>query len=149
MSADSEFLAQLYNGLGQALLTPPAQDPDAEREYYRLFLSPEGAPCPPWQSVYLEAEGEKPRLMGPPHHSALDWYRRYGFEPAAENEPADHLGLLLLFYAHLLAAEEPESVLASFEDQHLAWAPRFIEKLHAHARHPRYLQLAADLAGSL
>lgn len=149
MIEDSQNLARLYSELGQALLHPPAGDRDAELEYTRLFLSPEGAPCPPWQSIYMAEEGEKPRLMGRSHHSALEWYRRYGFEPAIQNEPADHLGLLLLFYAHLLAAGESDETLTKFEEQHLAWASRFVEKLREHARHPRYVQLTGDLARHL
>ena len=146
MKSDPHDLGRLYAGLAQSLLQAPADDSDAEREYYRLFLSPEGAPCPPWQSIYMAAEGEQPRLMGPAHHSALQWYRRYGFQPALETEPADHLGLLLLFYARLLAAEAPEAELAAFEAQHLAWATRFVTKLEQNAKHPRFQALAAELA---
>lgn len=149
MNSDPQHLGRLYAGLAQSLLQAPADDPAAEREYYRLFLSPEGAPCPPWQSVYMAAEGEPPRLMGPAHHSALQWYRRYGFEPALDNEPADHLGLLLLFYAKLLTEDAPDTELAAFEEQHLAWAPRFVVKLEQYAQHPRFRALAAELAANL
>ena len=149
MIHDPSDLARLYAELGQALLKPPVGDPAADVEYCRLFLSPSAAPCPPWQSVYMAEDGEKPRLMGQAHHSALSWYRRYGFEPALENEPADHLGLLLLFYAQMLASETETATLDEFERQHLAWAPRFVEKLKENARHPRYQQLAEDLAEHL
>jgi TorA maturation chaperone TorD len=149
MIEDSQDLARLYSELGQALLHPPAGDPGAAVEYTRLFLSPQGAPCPPWQSIYLAEEGEKPRLMGRSHHSALAWYRRYGFEPVLDNEPADHLGLLLVFYAHLLGSGESDETLSKFEAEHLAWASRFIAKLREHARHPAYVQLAEDLAQHL
>ena len=110
----------------------------AEVEYTRLFLSPGGAVCLPWQSAN-DSEG---RLMGPAHHSALAWYRRYGAEPAASNEPADHLGLLLLFYAQLLASEEDEAVLRRFREQHLDWAADLLETMKKEARHPLYLALA-------
>jgi putative dimethyl sulfoxide reductase chaperone len=149
MNSDPQELGRLYAGLAHSLLQAPTDDPAAEREYYRLFLSPEGAPCPPWQSIYMAAEGEQPRLMGPAHHSALQWYRRYGFEPVLENEPADHIGLLLLFYARLLTADTPESELAAFEAQHLAWVPRFTAKLDQHAGHPRFRELSAELAKHL
>ena len=149
MSESGRDLAQLYAELGQALLQPPASDRGAEIEFYRLFYNPQGAPCPPWQSVYMTPEGQTPQLFGGAHHSALAWYRRYGFEPALKNEPADHLGLLLLFYARLLATEEDGAAIARFEEEHLAWAPRFIEKLAAEARHERFRTLARDLAESL
>lgn len=149
MSGICRDLAPLYAELGRALLEPPAGDLEAEVEFYRLFFHPSGAPCPPWQSVYEAVEGESPRLMGQAHRSALAWYRRYGYEPALSNEPADHLGLLLLFYAQLLAAGEDGAVLDEFEREHLAWAPRFAACLEAQARHPRYQALARQLAEHL
>ncbi len=62
---------------------------------------------------------------------------------------ADHLGLLLMYYAQLLAMEAPEEELAAFEAEHLAWAPRFIAKLEQHAAHPHYRALASELATHL
>jgi TorA maturation chaperone TorD len=149
MSEALRNLAELYADLGRCLLEPPAGDPEAEIEFYRLFFHPSGAPCPPWQSVYEAAEGESPRLMGAAHRSALAWYRRYGFEPTLSSEPADHLGLLLLFYARLLGAGASDPVLEQFEREHLAWVPRFAACLEAHARHPRYQALARRLAEHL
>jgi len=101
---------------------------ELEMEYNRLFLNPRGTPCPPWESVY----GDNPRLLGQPHLSALDWYRRFKVEPAANNEPADHAGLLILFYAQLLREglfEEAER----FRVEHLAWLERFCGCLKLHA----------------
>jgi TorA maturation chaperone TorD len=135
MSEMREHLAQLYAELGQALLKAP-EEQDAAIEYYRLFFNPHGSPCPLWQS-------------GEAHHRALAWYRRYGFEPAAKNEPADHLGLLLLFYAKLLADGEPAEVLEQFENEHLRWAEAFVSKLKAEARHPYFQELAARLDENL
>jgi len=131
-------IAAYYAGLGQALLAPPPGDEDAEREYVRLFLSPQGAVCPPWQSVYMAPEGETPRLMGVAHHSALGWFRRHGFEPAGEGEAADHAGLLLLFFARLLDADEPRATLEAFRKEHLEWLPRFAVILAAEARLEHY-----------
>lgn len=145
MTGTPQDLARIYADLGQALLQPPAGDVEAEKEFVRLFLSPQGALAPPWQSIYLEEQGEQPRLMGTPHHAALAWYRRHGFEPAASNEPADHLGLLLLFYAHLLAQDIDETTLSLFEREHLGWASQFLGRLQSHARHPHFVRLAASL----
>lgn len=161
-----QLLAQQATLLGQALLVadprrlaPPDDpgDPDTpfaalcdeillaqgapeptEIEYTRLFLSPDGAPCSPWQSTY----DPEPRLMGPAHHAALDWYRRYGAEPAVSNEPADHLGLLLLFFAQLLTNEEDPETLNQFRTQHLDWSVTLLEKMKTEARHPLHLALA-------
>lgn len=128
----------LFEALRDEILLAQGAPEAAEIEYTRLFLSPGGAPCPPWQS----AHDPEPRLMGPAHHSALEWYRRYGTEPALSNEPADHLGLLLLFYAQLLAGEEEEAVLKQFRAQHLDWAVGLLQQMRDEARHPLHLALA-------
>lgn len=109
----------------------------AELEYTRLFISPAGAPCSPWQSAYAP----EPRLMGPAHHSALEWYRRYGAEPAVENEPADHAGLLL-FFAQLAANEADDQELRAFAASHLIWMTELVSRMKTEARHPLYLSLA-------
>ncbi len=116
---------------------------DLESEYNRLFLSPEGAVCPPWQGAHTADD----RLMGQSHISALEWYRRYGSEPQALNEPADHIGLLLLFYSRLIesgaAAEETEL----FRQQHLSWIPAVCAVIEREARHPFWRRLASVTPG--
>jgi TorA maturation chaperone TorD len=113
----------------------------AELEYDRLFLNPLGAPCHFWQSVYANES----RLFGPAHHSALDWFRRHGAEPQNTQEPADHLGLLLLFYARLIEAGEPAEILDAFAREHIAWTAQYASKLKQEARHPLYLALAREI----
>lgn len=107
---------------------------ELQKEYVRLFLDPAGAPCPPWQSVY----GEEPRLMGPAHERALGWYRAAGIEPAHENEPADHAGLLLVFFSRLLEAETPAERLAAFWRDHLEWIIDFCLLVESQTVHPFY-----------
>jgi TorA maturation chaperone TorD len=109
-----------------------------EREYVRLFLNPGGSPCALWQS----ANTDDPRLMGEAHLGALEWFRRYGVEPSASNDPADHIGLLLLFYANLLRMGAEPGDLASFREKHLTWAARLFDCVEANARHPFYALLA-------
>lgn len=113
-------------------------DDEHAREYVRLFLNPEGAPCPPWQSVHC---GEH-ALLGPAHHSALAWYRRWGVEPAAETEPADHIGLLLLFYAGLIDSGAPEGELRAFRNEHLAWMGSYCDAVRTETRDPYFRDLA-------
>ena len=139
-----EPLAPLIGEIRRAQADPTA----AEIEYTRLFLNPQGAPCPPWQSANSAAVGDLPRLFGPAHHSALEWYRRYGAEPADETEPADHIGLLLVFYARLLLVGEESETVAAFVDEHLSWAPAYLEKLSTEARHPLY-RVLADVSRSI
>ena len=116
----------------------PDEPEELAREHTRLFLSPEGAPCPPWQSV----QGEEGTLLGEAHHSALRWYREAGLEPVAESEPADHAGLLLSFYAKMVEEEAESEVLARYREEHLAWIPEFCERLEAAARLPFYREVA-------
>ncbi|MEZ5402338.1 MAG: molecular chaperone TorD family protein [Bryobacteraceae bacterium] len=131
-----------YASVGKAFLVP---EPGHESEYVRLFLSPAGAPCPPWQSVY----GPAHQLLGPEHHSALDWYRRYGVEPAAATEPADHAGLLLLFYAQLLENEVPAGERDRFRRQHLAWIPEWCGSVARETADPLFQTLARSTAEAL
>ncbi len=127
--------------LADEVLLAQAAPEAAELEYSRLFLNPLGVECYLWQSVYAD----QPRLLGPAHHSALDWYRRYGAEPQNAQEPADHLGLLLLFCARLIEAEESAETIDAFMREHIAWAAQFAAKLQQGARHPLYLALARDI----
>ena len=86
-----------------------------------------------------------PNILGTAHHSALDWYRRYGVESQLESEPADHAGLLLLFYAQLLAAGEPEETLALFRAQHLSWLPAFFAQVASETAEEAYRNLAPEV----
>lgn len=118
---------------GRGFLSPPEEE---SREHVRLLLSPEGAPCPPWQSAH-EAAGT---LFGVSHHRALEWYRRYGFEPRLESEPADHVGLLLTFAAWLVEqGEDPRGYAAD----HLAWLDGYCARLGEEARTAYWKELAA------
>lgn len=121
-----------------------AGDPlELEREYVRLFLHPDGAPCPPWQSLW-EAE---PQLVGEAHRRALAWFRRAGIEPRAEGEPADHAGLLMAFWAGSLLEQDSEAERALFFREHLSWLDRLSACIASHARHRFYQLLAATLWG--
>jgi TorA maturation chaperone TorD len=113
---------------------------DLRREHARLFLSPEGAVCPPWQSAW----GPEPRLFGEAHHQVLAWYRMLGIEPKLDNEPADHIGLILTFYGQMLAQNEPPEAAFAFSQGHLCWMPEFCARMQREARHPFY-RLMADL----
>lgn len=83
--------------------------------------------------------------MGSPHHDALNWFRRFGFEPNNDAEPADHAGLLLLFYSRLLESRDAsDEDVARFETQHMAWIPAFAQRLEEQTRSD-YFRSAAGL----
>lgn len=127
-----EHLKQLLHG-----------DPDElEREYVRLFLSPAGAVCSPWQSAHEPDQA----LMGEAHRSAAQWFAAYGAAPAASSEPSDHVGLLLTFYAQLLVSGADERDLNAFAERHLSWVPAFAGQVAEVARHPFYRELGRFLA---
>jgi TorA maturation chaperone TorD len=69
--------------------------------------------------------------MGPAHHSALAWYRQSGVEPSIGNQPSDHLGLMLLFAAHLI---ESGGAIELFAGAHLAWVPDFCRSVAQETR---------------
>lgn len=117
---------------------------DLEREYVRLFLSPGGAVCPPWQSVYAK-EHESPMLMGDSHSSAISFYREYGMAPARASEPADHAGLLLLFAATLLEHGVPADEFDRFRIRHLEWIPELARQIERETRLDFYRLLAREL----
>lgn len=140
LTPDPARLFQLANELGDPQLVEAAgSDPEKlEPEYIRLFFNPAGSLCSLWQSAWSDDR----RLMGEPHLRALEWFRRYDVEPSASNDPADHAGLLLLFYARLLACGAASEVRAAFVHDHLAWIPSLCERILAETAHPFYRLLA-------
>ncbi|MBI4903988.1 MAG: molecular chaperone TorD family protein [Acidobacteria bacterium] len=125
----------------KALTIPPLA---MQRESVRLFYHPNGAPCPPWQSVYTDEAA----LMGRTHHDAMEWYREAGMEPCLSSEPADHAGLLLSFYGRLLMDETTDEQLEEFRAQHLTWLREFCQTMQAETRLDFY-RLLGELTRSL
>lgn len=133
---------RLLEGLEEALDEAPES---VEREYVRLFANPAGPACPPWQSANT---GDR-TLMGPAHRSALAWYRAAGFDLKAPDEPADHVGLLLGFYARLIETGAPADIREAFSKEHLDWIPAWCDAVILEARHPFYRLLAEAARESL
>lgn len=114
---------------------------DARVEFTRLFHSPRGAACPPWECVALDTA---PHLMGPRHESVLRAFRRVGVEPAGSGgESADHIGLEIAFLGLLAerssGGEDVSGLFEEFWSSHVAkWMPDFASKLASEARLPLY-----------
>jgi TorA maturation chaperone TorD len=68
-------------------------------DYNRLFIGPGKVLAPPWESVYKT----KDRLIFQEHTLEVrKWYSRFGLESETiYREPDDHIGLELIFIAHL------------------------------------------------
>lgn len=140
LTPDTALLSELAGELEDTEWRARLAAAPLEPEYNRLFYNPAGTPCPPWQS----AQGADPVLMGDSHLSALEWYRRFGVEPVSGNDPADHIGLLLLFYAQMRENGASDEDCARFAAEHLAWIPEFCDGIAAQARHPFYRDLAQE-----
>ncbi len=102
-----------------------------EKDYVRLFLSPRGALCPPWEGVWV---GDSPCLFGPRHESVLSFARRLKVEPHNfEKESADHVATELTLAGFFLSTNNGR-VFSEFWEEHLKpWLPKFGRCLEEHA----------------
>lgn len=134
---------------------------ETQVDYMRLFAITERLPLAPWESFY----GNDERLLF--QESMLDvrnWYARFGLELVnAHREPDDHIGLELLFMAHLaqmglkaveegnaLNLEQAVAAQSGFLTNHLLkWAPQWSEQMVQHARTDYYRGLALVVRGAL
>ncbi len=134
---------------------------DLRVDYTRLFLGVDKVLAPPWESVYFN---EERMVFQEQTVQVRAWYRRFGLE--AENrhqEPDDHIGLELIFIAHLaqqaLAALDQqeqaafENMLAAqrqFLANHLLrWAPQWCSLAQANAHTDFFRGLAQLTQGIL
>ncbi|KAB1490721.1 Tat proofreading chaperone DmsD [Cronobacter sakazakii] len=111
-------------------------DETLAQAWQRLFIGPDALPAPPWGSVWLDRESV---LFGDSTLALQGWLRdnAIAFETPL-NEPADHIGLLLLLTAWLAEQGKTREL-----DELLAWhllpfAPRFLEVFCTQAQHPFY-----------
>lgn len=134
---------------------------EVQVDYTNLFTGMRKLPIAPWESVYFSDE----RLVF--QTQTMDvraWYRRYGLEvEKLHQEPDDHIGLELMFLAHLaqlgLTALESGNVLnfeqmlaaqRGFLTKHLlSWAPLWCEQMLEYARTDFYRGLALVIRGAL
>ncbi len=130
-------------------------------DYTNLFTGMRKLPVAPWESVYFNEE----RLVF--QEQTMDvraWYRQYGLEVInLKKEPDDHIGLELMFVAHLAglglaaleAGDEPEfeEMLAAqraFLAKHIfLWVPLWCEQILEFARTDFYRGLALVIRGAL
>lgn len=104
--------------------------------WQRLFIGPDQLPAPPWGSVWLDPDNV---LFGESLLALREWMRTRGIvHLAAQNEPEDHIGTLLM-----LAAWCAESGQQQYLDELLAWhmmpwLPRFLSVFKKQANSPVY-----------
>ncbi|EPJ9673351.1 TPA: Tat proofreading chaperone DmsD [Citrobacter freundii] len=120
-----------------------ASNESLSEAFQRLFVGPYALPSPPWGSVWLDRENV---LFGESTLALRQWMRDNGIHvEAAQNEPEDHFGSLLLMAAWLAESgrhSECEQLLA----WHLfPWSSRFLDLFIENADHPFY-QALGELA---
>lgn len=117
--------------------------PEWQAEHTRLFVSGQPTVCPPFASAYLSGQ-----MHGPVVGRIAALFRAVGLRPAIDL-PADYLGMLLEFGAHLLrrgdgAAEHRRLLWQEYLDP---WLPRFAADLCAGSCLVLYRELGARLGG--
>ena len=134
---------------------------DLQEDYLRLFIGVEHVLAPVWESVYFS----KDRLIFQEETLQVrQWYARYGAEiEQLHKEPDDHIGLELIFVAHLaqvaldkLAKADNEgfqsalTAQSQFLDEHpLRFAPAWYKLVQKHAATDFYRALADLIWGAL
>lgn len=143
---DDRLAAALDAGLFEdALDEQPTLDALAV-EHTRLFVGPGDHPCPPYESVYRDAESgdDLGPVMGPSTDAVRRWYLEYGLAPDESwTDLPDHVSVELEFAGHLAATGEDDA-LEQFADEHLReWLPAFLDRVEESTREPFYAVLAA------
>lgn len=102
-------------------------------EHARLFVGPEGPPCPPYESVYRDGPDDKPGpVIGPSTHNVVEWYHEYnlGLESEWRDLP-DHLATELEFAAVLLDRGETDAYEQFLNEHPSQWFDSFAQRVQA------------------
>lgn len=112
---------------------------DLGDQYQRLFIGPNELPAPPWGSVYLDPECV---IFGNSLLALRDFLRQHQIEfQAQQDEPEDHIGLMLMLAAYL-AENRPHLVVEFLREHFLTWAAHFLQQLAQAENAPFYQGLA-------
>lgn len=112
---------------------------DLSEQYQQLFIGPNELPAPPWGSVYLDPESV---IFGNSLLALRDFLRHHQIEfQAQQDEPEDHIGLMLMLAAYLVE-NRPHLVTEFLREHLLVWAPHFLEQLAKVENVPFYQGLA-------
>lgn len=141
---DDRLLTALDAGLFDKEL---AERPSIDRlrvEHTRLFDGPGKHPCPPYESVYRDADADQKYgpVMGPSTETVRHWYAEYGLTAGSWNDLPDHVAVELEFAGWLSARGETEA-LESFLNEHpRRWLHTFAERVAKSTREEFYAVLA-------
>ncbi|AOW79626.1 chaperone protein TorD [Halodesulfurarchaeum formicicum] len=165
VAEDTERLAQGYAVLGRCWRQPDEAlveainsgtlstvVPDVESvtvkdlriEHTRLFVGPGGPPCPPYESVYRDGEGDaRGNVLGPSTGAVVTWYQAHGLGLDRDwSDLPDHVATELEFVSHL-AADGSEDLREQFLDEHpRQWMRPFLDGVRAETHESFYAGLA-------
>jgi TorA maturation chaperone TorD len=130
-----------------ALINEGLQSSDTMSEaYQRLFVGPAHLFAPPWGSVYLDKESV---MFGDSTLRLRAWLAEQGIQAEpVENEPEDHIGLMLMLTAWLIT-NKPETLNDYLAEHLFPWVGRYIELLTEHADNSFYKGVAMLAAISI
>ncbi|QGN08010.1 cytoplasmic chaperone TorD family protein [Halorhabdus sp. CBA1104] len=113
-------------------------------EHARLFVGPDSPPCPPYESIYRDGDGDTAgNVLGPSTRAVVDWYDEYGLglDPEWSDLP-DHIATELEFAGHLSAVASRETCEQFLDEHPRQWFETFLDGVRAETREPFYAELA-------
>ncbi|EMD6373403.1 Tat proofreading chaperone DmsD [Morganella morganii] len=114
--------------------------------YQRLFIGPQALPASPWGSVWLDKEQV---LFGDSTVVLREWMRAHQVDIAlSQNEPEDHIGLLLMMAAWT-AENRPDALNSLLAEHLLPWARFYLARMQEKCGSPFYEGLSALTALTL
>ena len=132
-----------------------------QEDNLRLFIGLNKVPAPVWESVYFS---EKKLIFQEQTLQVREWYARFGLQAERINrEPDDHIGLEMLFIAHLASLalqaieQNDENKLNDIlqaqreflSDHLLRWGPAWAKLVKQHAATDFYRGIAHLTHGAL
>lgn len=116
-----EVDATILQAIQQGLATEPL-----DTTYQELFIGPAALSVPPWGSVYLDPESV---FFGDSLLKLREFLRQHRVEfVTTQNEPEDHIGLMLLLSAYL-AENRPELLVEFLGEHFFTWSARYLQLL--------------------
>lgn len=150
---DEQLRAALESGLFEASLSERPPLKRLRVEHTRLFVGPGEHPCPPYESVYRDAEPDEELgpVMGSTTESVQQWYAEYGLSAGPWSNLPDHVAAELEFAGWLSARGETQALEQFLEEHPREWMPVFLDRVETATNEPFYSVLAAatrELIGS-
>lgn len=137
--------AQKQNA-AQKLNTAVSGEETLPQAYQRLFIGPQALPASPWGSVWLDKEQV---LFGDSAVALREWMRGHQVDIAlSQNEPEDHIGLLLMMVAWT-AENRPDALNSLLAEHLLPWARFYLARMQERCGSPFYEGLSALTALTL